>query len=417
MQLSATVSGSILDFHTVPLGLIAVQKVGVDVAKGNPIVSIDIKDSNGADPSPVYKDEKSKSALACNPKAPAEVNPAGSCTLAVGFMPSDNHSTVTAAMTVTFMDQTTTVFSLTGSGAAAAPCSTPQHSLLPLSLGFKPGELYPLAPNGLSADLALEIYKDFGDPIRKSLINCFYSTNGLVSYFNQFQSIYNAASGSTTVNANVASLNFTNGMQLTVGTNAQVGSTGSNPGTLVSGVPTLSATAAAQAVQNMLYGGTFYGSDIFPLYFRQSNGLATPTAVAREGVDLQKFNNTSTVATKPSTHTFVGLEGYLQYNSSNNAPNSTDPAGSIFVGGSYGYSYTGHSYALGNGFGGKVNNQIAQVSAGILINGIVKIAASRAFGPSQTYIDSTSTVQKTVNNFQAWSIAIAYQSSSAGKTK
>jgi hypothetical protein len=64
-----------------------------------------------------------------------------------------------------------------------------------------------------------------------------------------------------------------------------------------------------------------------------------------------------------------------------------------------------------------VNNQIAQVSAGILINGVVKIAASRAFGPSQTYIDSTSMAQKTINNFQTWSIAIAYQSSGAGKTK
>jgi len=195
-------------------------------------------------------------------------------------------------------------------------------------------------------------------------------------------------------------------MQLTVGTNAQVGSTGSNPGTLVSGVPTLSATAAAQAAQNMLYGATIYGSDIFPLYFRQSDGLATLTAVAREGIDLQKFNNTSTTATNTSTHTFVGLQGYLQYNSSNNAANSTDPAGSIFVCGSYGYSYTGHSYAVSNGFRGTVNNQIAQVSAGILINGIVKIAASRAFGPSQTYIDSTTMAQKTINNFQTWSIAM-----------
>jgi hypothetical protein len=419
VQLTTTLTGNTLDFGAVPLGLVGIQGIPVNVSAGVPIVGIDIADGNGADPSPVYKSVKnqSKEDQACNPVAPPESNPAGTCTIAVGFMPADDHSSVTGTLTVKFWDGSSKQYSLSGKGTTAAACTPPQHTFLPLTLGFKPGELYPFTPKNVPSDLTIELYKAFGSPVRKSVINCFYSTNGLVSYFNQFQSIYNAASGSTTVNADVASLNFTNGMQLTVGTNAQVGSTGSNPGTLVSGVPTLSATAAAQAAQNMLYGGTIYGSDIFPLYFRQSNGLATLTTVAREGVDLQKFNNTSTTATNPSTHTFVGFQGYLQYNSSNNAPNSTDPAGSIFVGGSYGYSYTGHSYSVTNGFGGRVNNQIAQVSAGILINGVVKIAASRAFGPSQTYIDSTSMAQKTINNFQTWSIAIAYQSSGAGKTK
>jgi hypothetical protein len=413
VQLSATLTDSTLDFGTVPLGIVGMQGISISISAGLPIVGIDVKDSNGADPSPVYKSVKSQSKedKACNPASPPEGNPAGTCTIAIGFMPADDHSSVTGTLTVNFWDGSSKQFSLKGKGNTTAACTPPQHTFLPLTLGFKPGELYPFAPKSVPSDLAIELYKVFGSPLKKSVINCFYSTNGLVSYFNQFQSIYNAASGSTTVSADVASLNFTNGMQLTVGTNAQVGSAGSNPGTLVSGVPTLSAAAAAQAAQNMLYGGTIYGSDIFPLYFRQSNGLATLTAVAREGVDLQKFNNTSTAATNPATHTFVGLQGYLQYNSSNNATNSTDPAGSIFLGGSYGYSYTGHSYAVANGFSGKVNNQIAQVSAGILINGIVKIAASRAFGPSQTYIDSTTTAQKAINNFQTWSIAIAYQSS------
>jgi hypothetical protein len=95
----------------------------------------------------------------------------------------------------------------------------------------------------------------------------------------------------------------------------------------------------------------------------------------------------------------VGLEGYFQLTSSNNAANSTDPAGSIFLGGSYGYSLMNHSYSVQNGFGGRVNSQIAQVSAGILLKGVARIAVYRGFGPSQQYIDSTSMVQKTANNF------------------
>jgi hypothetical protein len=76
-----------------------------------------------------------------------------------------------------------------------------------------------------------------------------------------------------------------------------------------------------------------------------------------------------------------------------------------------------HSYSIQNGFGGRVNSQIAQVSAGILINGVVKIAAYRGFGPSQSYIDSTSMAHTTVNNFKTWSIAIAYQKAGAAKAQ
>jgi hypothetical protein len=108
------------------------------------------------------------------------------------------------------------------------------------------------------------------------------------------------------------------------------------------------------------------------------------------------------------------MEGYLQYNSINLAPNSAPGsqnfAGSLFVGGSYGFSYISHGYARDYGFGNNIKNGMGQVSFGILINGVAKISASRAFGPSQTYIDSTTMAQTTVNNFKAWSFGIAYQS-------
>jgi hypothetical protein len=247
-------------------------------------------------------------------------------------------------------------------------------------------------------------------------INTFYNTDGQFSFFNQIKSIYNGASGSATVSANLASLNFPNGMQVAVVTNVQAGSSGST--TASSGaIPTLSANGAAQATQNMLYGGTVYAAVLYPLLAVGADKPNTPgnfgilvDLVGREGVDIQNFKSgTSISVTSPPSHSNAQIEGYLQYNSINLVPGSTNFAGALFVGGSYGYSYTSHGYAREYGFGNRVNNDIGQVSVGILINGVAKISVSRAFGPSQTYIDGTSMAQTTVNNFKSWSFGITYQ--------
>ena len=95
-------------------------------------------------------------------------------------------------------------------------------------------------------------------------INTFWQTNGSFTFLGQVKSIYNGASGSATVSADLGTLNFGNGMQLTVTTNAQAGPSGANPistGT----VPTLSSNGAGQATQNMLFGGTFLISQLYPL--------------------------------------------------------------------------------------------------------------------------------------------------------
>jgi hypothetical protein len=48
---------------------------------------------------------------------------------------------------------------------------------------------------------------------------------------------------------------------------------------------------------------------------------------------------------------------------------------------------------------------------------VAKISLSRAFGPSQTYMDSTSMIQTKVNNFKAWSFGITYQQAAAPAPK
>jgi hypothetical protein len=173
----------------------------------------------------------------------------------------------------------------------------------------------------------------------------------------------------------------------------------------------------------MLYAGTFVASAIYPVISIGASNInntagnlgAVAFLSAREGVDIQNFKSgTSVNVNSPPSHTTAGVEGYVQYNSINtkggNGSDAKDFKGALFFGGSYGYNYTSHGYARDYGFGTNVSNSLGQISFGILVNGVARITVSRAFGPSQTYIDSTSNTQKTINNFETWSFGITYQS-------
>jgi hypothetical protein len=258
---------------------------------------------------------------------------------------------------------------------------------------------------------------------RNKFINNFYRTYNSISFLNQIKSIYNGSSASATVSADLTTLNFTSGIQVNVATNIQAGSSG--PTSVGSGVvPTLSGNAAGQATQNMLYGGTLVASVLYPLVAVGAANVNNPGSfglsldiAAREGIDIQNFKaGTSTTVTSPPSHSSAQIEGYISYNSTNLTADSSTFAGALFLGGSYGYSHTSHDYARDYGFGNNVNNAIGQISAGILINNVAKISVSRGFGPSQTYIDSTSMLPRTINNFKSWSIGITYQSPPPKKT-
>ena len=259
-----------------------------------------------------------------------------------------------------------------------------------------------------------------------SNINLFYQTAGSYTFFNQIKSIYNGASGSATVSADLATLNFGDGLQVIVATNAQAGSSGTTTASTTA-VPRLAANGAGQATQNVIYGGTFAVSEIYPLLSAGFSKWGTAggfgvfiDAIAKEGADVQNFKSGSNVnISSPPFHGSAQLEGYLQYNSINLIPKSQNFTGSLFIGGSYGYDYMSHGYARDYGFGTalannvfktQVNNGIGLVQLGIVINTVAKITVSRAFGPSQTYIDSTTGVQTTKNNFRAWSFGVTYQS-------
>jgi hypothetical protein len=255
-----------------------------------------------------------------------------------------------------------------------------------------------------------------------SNINAFYQTSGSFSFLNQVKSIYNQASGSATVSADVATLNFRDGMQVNVLTNAQVGSSGTT--TPISGaVPTLAASGAGQAAQNIIYGGTFVVAETYPLLAAGASKWGSPGGfgtlidfAVKEGADIQNFKSGTNVnVSSPPFHGSAQLEGYMQYNSINLATNSQTFVGSLFAGGSYGYDYMSRGYANDYGFGHQMSNGIGQISFGVLINSVAKITVSRAFGPSQTFIDNTTMARTTVNNFKAWSFGITYQSAPPAK--
>lgn len=255
---------------------------------------------------------------------------------------------------------------------------------------------------------------------RQNNVNAFYQVNKTLSFFNQIRTIYNGASGSATVSADLATMNFGDGAEVTVGTNVQAGSSGAT--TVSSGtVPTLSANGAGQATQNMLYGGTFFVSELYPVAAAWGSSLGAPGGfgllldlVTKEGADIQNFKSGANVSvTSPPFHGSVQMEGYVQYNSINLTSDSQSFIGALFVGGTYGYSYISHGYARDYGFS-QVSNGIGQISFGVLISNVARISVSRGFGPSQTYIDSTTMAKTTVNNFKAWSFGITYQSPPPG---
>jgi len=256
-------------------------------------------------------------------------------------------------------------------------------------------------------------------------VNDFYGMANNYTYLSQVKSIYNGASGATTVSADLASLNFLRGPQLVVGTNVQAGAT--TPANVSTGsAPTLAPTSAAQATQNMIFGGTFDAALLFPLIYHGMQDATSPggvifsmDAVGRGGVDIQNFKSgTSVTVANPPTHANVGLESYLQFNSANVAEATNDILGDAFVGGRYGYNYASHGYARDYGFGNRVSSGVGQLLIGVMLNKVATISISRGFGPSQVYIDSTSgsMLPTTVNHFKAWSFGLTYQTPSKATT-
>ena len=150
----------------------------------------------------------------------------------------------------------------------------------------------------------------------------------------------------------------------------------------------------------MLFGGTILASAAYPILAvaaidELAGGLQRGwISSALEGVDVQSFAaGTSASATSPSARCRLAVERAT----CNKATSlrifqrlAVVRSGALFAGGRSGYSYTSQAYIRDYGIKNS-SNRLGVVSGGILLNGIAKLALSKAFGPSQTYYDGTVT--------------------------
>lgn len=311
----------------------------------------------------------------------------------------------------------------TASASVTSTCRPPDNNWFPTvrSSLVPPGNSFPSG----SEDLAIAVVKKFDSTRnlwgeqKEAVINCYYQTNSQLAFFTQIRSIYNAMSTSTTVAANIGSYNFNNGMQLSLGTNIQAGPAGPSNKAVAGPIPTLTATGSAQAAQNLFYGGNLYIYDEFPVLIKKDSGSIRwhflYDILAREGVDIQNFNGTTTTATSPTTHFNLSNEMYWQYDA--DPQDSPTPPLAVFLGGQYGYAYTAVRYAQQYGFLNKSNAQVGAISLGLIVTGQFDVTVLRQFGPSQKFIDSSTGAVGVVNNFKSWSFGIQYQTKGISTSK
>jgi len=254
---------------------------------------------------------------------------------------------------------------------------------------------------------------------REATINCFYQTAGQLAFFTRVQSVYNSNSASTTVSANVGSFNFNNGFEVTLGTNIQAGSANPNGATAAPStapapgqLATLTKVAAAQAAQNLFYGGNIFLYADLPVFAVKNSSSGRfhidYDLLFREGVDLQNFSGASTTANSPPTHFDAVQEGYWQYDADPATATAPVPF-AVWLGGQYGYAFTSHAYARDYGFFNKSNADLGEAAFGLIVTGQFNISVMREFGPTQQYKDSVSGTDAKVNNFKSWSFSIQYQ--------
>ena len=323
------------------------------------------------------------------------------------------HPSGTDAEQVTLVYGTMTV-DLSGQ-VDAAPDTTavPQQQFFPLNR-------HPAVPDD-PYGLGQKLEADFG--IMLDVSNAFWSQEASLSYLNQTQYFFNTGSSSSTLKADVASMVFPGGTQLTLATNISVGTSNSTPksgaqtavfartGATAASPPSMTSDQATQAAQNLVDGGNLLLRASWPLYWYEPKYLnfeVSSLVVGRDGLDIPNFNGANTVATDPINHFNISNEWYLQFDALP-AKQGGDSQGSVFLDAKYGFDYVSTEFAHQAGFVHNWNKGfLGQITGGLVFSGKLDIVASRNFGPDQTWTDSTSGATVTKNNFRSWSVGVKY---------
>jgi hypothetical protein len=257
--------------------------------------------------------------------------------------------------------------------------------------------------------------------IDETTINCYYNTSNSLAFLTSASYQYNPAGSANTVSGDLASVQFTGGVQLTL---AGTGTTSSCSSTSDTTTPTSSSctstsngensnTAAPsleQDIQSLTQGGDFAIKALWPIYNVRAKRIQYSSIFnPRVGFTINGISATATAANATNVNAYITNENYFQIDGIP-AQNGGDSPASLFVDYRWGLEYVGQSFATASML---TNNKflLQQISAGLVIGGSVRISAERYVGPSQVYVDSTGTVAS-ANNFSNWQLRVQFTPSS-----
>jgi len=284
------------------------------------------------------------------------------------------------------------------SGTASSTCIPTKSALLPLNLGG----------------------------VTNAQINCFYGTSSNLAFTTQAQYLYNPGSNANTVNADLTSLQFPGGFQLTLaaaakansdsGTDTTASSAGAKSPRAIakpfdnsSSSPTSS--SLSQDIQTLTQGGNFAIKGVWPILNLRGKGMQLVSVAAPKlGFDVNGLGQTT-----PTGATDVNLnlssETYAQLDAIPAKDDGESP-GSVFFDYRGGWEHVSSQFASNSGLNGENSFALQQLSLGFVINGLIRLGAQRYFGPEQAYVNSSGSTA-TMNNFGKWQLSIQLNPSKA----
>jgi hypothetical protein len=262
-------------------------------------------------------------------------------------------------------------------------------------------------------------------------INCYYNTTNNLAFATEAQYLYNPGGSANTISGSLASLQFPGGFQLTLAGNANTGScssaatntsssgaqpvanvTNSTCGSSASGSST---SSLQQDVQTLTQGGNFALKGFWPIVNARGKGMQLMSVVApKMGFEISGLTGQSTATGATNVNGNLSSETYFQLDAIPASDGGESP-GSIFLDYRGGLEHVSSTFATSAGLKSGDSFGLQQFSAGLVINGFLRISAQRYFGPEQAYINSSGGTA-TVNNFKNWQLAVQIVPSN-GKAK
>lgn len=223
-------------------------------------------------------------------------------------------------------------------------------------------------------------------------IQCFFGSNSGVEPLSQVQYLYGVGTSPNSISADLVSLYFGLGSQVSFGSSLTSNSTATSASTAPG------QQAPSQAVAQLQAGGDFYLKGTYPLFFRSvGNKLTLFVFNPKLGFNFSGFGSQSTITEATEFNWNASVEGYQQIKSLV-LPNQV--GGVFYVDARGGLQGVQATFARAVGLGEKTEFPMAQIGVGIAFKGFLRIGLQKFFGPSQLYSTAAGTPATTQNDFK-----------------